>query len=91
MNDPSSTIPKENTDVIEINGKKAVRRQSKQGSSGNYKYFGYYYMIEADDVTPGSYVELGVFYKGEEEHKEATPIDEETQAIIGSYTYTLNN
>ena len=30
MNDPSSTIPKENTDVIEINGKKAVRRQSKK-------------------------------------------------------------
>lgn len=85
MNDPSSTIPKNGTEVVEINGKKAVKRESKQGSSNDYKYFGYYYMIEADDVMPGSYVELGVFYKGEAEHKSADPIDEETQAIVDSY------
>ena len=91
MNDPSSTIPKNGTEVLEVNGRKAVKRESKEGSSGNYKYYGYYYMIEADDVMPGSYVELGVFYKGDEEHKSADPIDEETQAIINSYSLKLNS
>jgi len=90
MNDPSSTIPKDNTEVLEINGRKAVKRPSRQGSSGDYKYFGYYYMVEADEVVPGSYVEIGVFYKGEEEHKSADPIDDETQAILNSYSLKLN-
>jgi hypothetical protein len=66
MEDPISTIPKENMEILEINGRKAVKRQIKSGSSGNYKYYGYNYMVEVDDIMPGSYVEITVPYKNPE-------------------------
>ncbi|MBR2745033.1 MAG: hypothetical protein IKE01_07070 [Clostridia bacterium] len=91
MDDPSSTIPKNNTEKLEINGRKAVKRESKEGSSGNYKYYGFNYMIAVDDIYPGSYMGMGVYYKGNEEHKSADAIDSETQAIIDSLVVTLNN
>ena len=91
MNDPTSTVPKNGVEMVELNGRKAVKRQSKQGSASNYTYYGFQYMVEADDVMPGSYVELGVYYKGEEEHKSSYPIDEETQAILDTYSLKLNS
>ena len=90
MNDSSSTIPKAD-EILEINGKKAVKRASKQGGSGDYKYFGFYYMIEADEFYPGSYLNVGVFYKDGVERTSAEPMDEETQAIIDSITVVANN
>lgn len=90
MNDETSTIPKAD-EVTEINGKKAVKRASRQGGSGKYTYFGFYYMIEADEIYPGSYVNLGVFYKDGVERTEAEPIDDETQAIINSLTVVANS
>lgn len=91
MDDPSSTIPKNNTEKLEINGRKAVKRESREGSSGNYKYYGFNYMIAGDDIYPGSYISLGVYYKGEEVHTSADAIDEETQAIINSLVVSLNS
>ncbi len=90
MNDPSSTIPR-GEEITEVNGKKAVKRQSKEGGSGSYKYYGFYYMIEADEVYPGSYVNLGVFYKDGVERTESEPIDDETQGIIDSLSVVANS
>lgn len=91
MDNPDSTIPKNNTEKLEINGRKAVKRPSREGSSGNYKYYGYSYMIAVDDVYPGSYLELKVGYKTDEEYTEAKPLNEETQSIIDSLVISQNN
>ena len=91
MEDPISTIPKENMEILEINGRKAVKRQIKSGSSGNYKYYGYNYMVEVDDIMPGSYVEITVSYKNSEGESEAKPLDSEAQDILNSLKIEANN
>lgn len=91
MEDPISTIPKENMKILEINGRKAVKRQIKSGSSGNYKYYGYNYMVEVDDIMPGSYVEIMVSYKNPDGESEAKPLDSEAQDILNSLKIEANN
>ena len=91
MEDPISTIPKENMEILEINGRKVVKRQIKSGSSGNYKYYGYNYMVEVDDIMPGSYVEITVSYKNSEGESEAKALESEAQDILNSLKIEANN
>lgn len=69
---------------FEINGRKALRYYNRSGSSNNYDYYGYFYMIGVDDIYPGSKAELVVNYKDEEKPKEIKEFDEETLSIIKS-------
>lgn len=91
VNDPASKIISKDYTEVEVNGRKAFRLDAKQGSSGNYEYLGYRYMIAADDVLPGSYVQLNVYFKGDEKLTSQKDLDSETQAIIDSLTLTVNN
>ena len=91
MNDESiSSRPKlSGMEQFEINGRKALRYYSRVGGSGDYKYYGYNYMI-VDDVYTGSNGNIGVYYKVDEYPKEAQEFDEETLNIIKSLKITLN-
>ena len=69
---------------FELNGRKALRYYNRVGGSGSYKYYGYFYMIGADDIYPGSRVGMTVNYKTEDRPSEVQEFDEETLAIINS-------
>lgn len=73
---------------FEINGRKALRYYSREGGSGDYKYYGYNYMMASDDIYPGSDVQFGVYYKTDEVLKEAKEFDDETLEIIKSLKLT---
>ena len=90
MNDESiSSRPKlSGMEQFEINGRKALRYYSREGGSGDYKYFGYNYMIDVDDIYTGSNGNIGVYYKLDEYPKEAKEFDKETLDIINSLTIT---
>ena len=75
---------------FKINDRKALRYYNRSGSSSDYKYYGYFYMVAADDIYPGSKMELVVNYKDEEKPKEAKEFDKETLDIIKSLKLTLN-
>lgn len=70
---------------FEINGRKALRYYNRVGGSGNYKYYGYFYFVAADDIYNGSKVDIVVNHKDIENlPTEPTEIDEETLNIINS-------
>lgn len=69
---------------FEINGRKALRYYNRVGGSGDYKYYGYFYIIGVDDIYPGSRAEIVVNYKDEEKPKEVKEFDQETLDIINS-------
>lgn len=75
---------------FKINGRKALRYYNREGGSGNYKYYGYFYLIGVDDVYPGSRFELVVNYKDEEKPKEIREFDKETLKIIKSIKIKKN-
>lgn len=75
---------------FEINGRKALRYYNRSGSSNNYKYFGYFYMVAADEIYPGSKFDMVVNYKDEEKPKEAKEFDQETLDIINSLKIEAN-
>ena len=75
---------------FKINGRKALRYYNRVGGSGDYKYYGYFYMVGADDIYPGSKFEMVVNYKDEEKPKEAKEFDKETLDIIKSLKITEN-
>ena len=62
---------------FEINGRKALRYYNRVGGSGDYKYWGYFYMIASDDVYPGSHMNMTVNYKDEEKPSEVKEFDQE--------------
>ena len=66
---------------FEINGRKALRYYRREGGSGKYKYYGYFYMVGTDDIYPGSKFEMVVNYKDEEKPTESKEFDEETLKI----------
>ena len=76
---------------FEINGRKALRYYNRVGSPGDYKYYGYFYMIGVDDIYPKSKAELIVNYKEEEKPKEVKEFDEETLSIIKSLKIEANS
>lgn len=90
MQDPKSTIKLSGMEQFEINGRKALRYYNRVGSSGNYKYWGYFYMIASDDVYPGSHMNMTVNYKDEEKPSEVKEFDQETLDIINSFKLELN-
>ena len=75
-------------DQFEINGRKALRYYNREGSSNNYKYYGYFYLVGVDDIYPGSRFEMVVNYKDEEKPKEIVEFDQETLDIIKSLKIT---
>jgi len=75
---------------FEINGRKALRYYNRVGGSGDYKYYGYFYMVGADDIYPGSRFDIVVNYKDEEKPKEVREFDEETLEIIKSLKIEAN-
>lgn len=75
---------------FEINNRKALRYYRREGGSGNYKYYGYFYMIGVDDIYPGSKFDMSVNYKDEELPKESKEFDEETLNIINSLKIESN-
>lgn len=72
-----------------LNGRKALRYYNRSGSSGDYKYYGYFYMVAADEIYPGSKFEMTVNYK-EDRPSEIKEFDQETLDIINSLKITLN-
>ena len=78
------------SEQFEINGRKALRYYSRVGSSGNYTYNGYFYMVEADDIYPGSKFNMLVLYNDEEKPTEAKEFDKETLDIIKSLKLEAN-
>lgn len=89
IDDPESKIKLGGFEKFEINGRKAIRYYNRTGSSNSYKYYGYFYAIAADDIYPGSSVEMTVVYKNKEEDQ-AVEFDEETLAIINSFKLSQN-
>ena len=75
---------------FKINGRSALRYYNRVGGSGKYKYYGYFYMIEADDIYPGSKFEIVVNYKDKEKSKEPKELDKETLDIINSLKIEAN-
>lgn len=75
---------------FEINGRKALRYYNRVGGSGDYKYYGYFYMVGADDIYQGSRFDIVVNYKDEEKPKEVREFDEETLEIIKSLKIETN-
>ena len=73
---------------LEINGRQALRGYIREGGSGNYKYYGWHYMIGIDDLKPGYDGNVYVYYKSDEEFTEAQELDDETQSIIDSIKIT---
>ena len=88
IDDADSGIKLNGLEKLEINGRKAVRYNMREGGSGDYKYFGYVYRIASDDIYPGSAVDFDLTLNKEGE-KEPITIDEETQAIIDSLKIEL--
>ena len=76
---------------LEINGRKALRYYSRVGSSGNYKYNGYFYLMGVDDIYKGSELNMLVVYKDAEKPTEAKEFDQETLDIINSLKITAAN
>lgn len=75
---------------LKINGRKALRYYNRSGSSSAYKYYGYFYMVAADDIYPGSKFDMSVNYKEEEKPTEAKEFDKETLSIIKSLKIKAN-
>ena len=73
---------------FELNGRKALRYYNRVGGSGQYEYYGYFYMVGVDDLYPGSKFNMTVNYKVEERPTEAKEFDEETLNIIKSLKIT---
>ena len=74
---------------FELNGRKAERHYNRAGGSGDYEYYGYFYLIGVDDIYPGSRVQMTVNYKTTERPKEAKEFDQETLDIINSLRIEL--
>ncbi len=89
VHDEKSGIKLKGWEELEINGRKAVRYYSLEGSSGDYTYFGYNYRVSLDGIMPKSGLDLGVYYKTDEELKEPKELDEETLAILNTLSISL--
>ena len=73
---------------LELNGRKAVRYYNRVGGSGDYTYYGYFYLVGVDDVYPGSRLQMTVNYKTTERPKEVKEFDQETLDIISTLKIT---
>lgn len=69
---------------FKLNDRNALRYYNRAGSPGDYKYYGYFYMVGVDDIYVGSKFDMVVNYKVDELPKESKEFDEETLDIIKS-------
>ena len=84
-----SSRPKlDGLDRFDLNGRKAIRYYNRAGGSGEYEYYGYFYMIAVDDIYPGSHADMTVNYKVEQRPTEVQEFDQETLDIISSLKIT---
>lgn len=82
MKDAKSGIKLGGMENLEINGRKAIRYYAREGSSNNYKYYGYNYIFSLDDINPKSRLDVIVYYKDETPPTEAKEFDEQTLKIL---------
>lgn len=75
---------------FKINNRKALRYYNRSGSPDNYKYYGYFYMIDVDDIYVGSKFDMVVNYKSEEKPSSVKEFDKETLKILNSLRIKLN-
>ena len=73
---------------FDLNGRKALRYYNRAGGSGDYEYYGYFYLIGCEDIYPGSRAQMTVNYKVAERPKEAQEFDQETLDIIKTLKIT---
>ena len=73
---------------LEINGRKALRYYNRSGGSGDYDYYGYFYMVAVDDVYSKSRAKFTVNYIVDKQPKESKEFDKETLDIIKSLKIT---
>ena len=90
INDSDSKINLSGMEKLDLNGRKALRYHNRTGSYGKYTYDGFFYMVAADNIIPGSYISMTVNYKEEEKPTESKEFDEETLYIIKSAKFAIN-
>lgn len=83
MKDPKSTIKLSGVEDVEINGRKAIRYYSREGSENDYRYYGYIYNISTDDINPKMHIIMKV-HNNKEASSKAKEFDKETLSIINS-------
>ena len=91
MNDEDSTIKLTGLENIKINNREAIRYYNREGSSNNYKYYGYNYIISLDDINKKQRLNMTVNYNDEELPTEIKELNKETLSIINSLNITENN
>ena len=91
IEDKDSTIKLSGMEDIEINGRKAIRYYNQSGSSSNYKYHGYFYILSLDDIYNKSRLNMTVNYNKEEAPSKIEEFDKETLNIINSLKVKSNN
>ena len=91
VKDADSGINMTGLEELDINGRGAIRYCISAGSDGDYKYFGYRYLVSLDDVSAGSNLEMSVYYKSDDTFTAPEEFDQETLDIISSLAITANN
>ena len=75
---------------LKINNRKAIRYYNRVGSPNNYKYYGFFYLVGADDIYKGSKVQMTVNYKTDDKPTESKKLDSETLSILNSLKIVSN-
>ena len=84
---PSYTA--DDAEVLNVGDRGAVRFPCINGSPSDYEFYGYRYMIAADDIAEGNYVEVLVVYPDGASEKNDTPeLDAEVLEMIESIVLT---
>lgn len=87
--DEKSGIKLGGMEELEVNGRKGIRYYAREGSTGDFKYYGYNYIFSLDDITPKSRLEVIVYYK-EGTVTEAKEFDADTLKILNTLKVVEN-
>jgi hypothetical protein len=90
IKDKDSNINLNGLEELNINDRKAIRYYISAGSSDDYTYYGYRYLVSLDNIINGSNLEMNVYYKSDEKLKSPKELDQETLDIISSLKITAN-
>ena len=84
INEEGSTSTLKGAEETTIGGREALKKEYRQGS-GNGDLYGYYYVVNIDDLYPRGYMSITVVTAdGKSESTEAIFSDTEVQSIIDS-------
>ena len=83
LKDEKSGIRLGGMEEVSINGRKGIRYYAREGSTGDYKYYGYNYLFSLDDITPKSRLDVIVYYK-EGTVTESKEFDTDTLKILNT-------